>query len=141
MDFDEKNIIFDIVETSAEVLFHFKASNILKLERYLRPKTSGAHISPFSSKNLPKNKKYIIPDEELLYYKSIVEKLGKNRIIELTHMTRQFIQTLISKNKSWDNIKADMALKGLSGKNYIHSIGQWNEYIKYIGDNLEIDNV
>lgn len=29
-----------------------------------------------------------------------------------------------------------MVLKGLKGKNYIHSIGKWDEYIKYLSENL-----
>ena len=37
-------------------------------------------------------------------------------------------------------IKADMALKGLKGKEYIHSIGKWNDYIKYLEENLENEN-
>lgn len=111
-----------------------------QLEKYLNPKTFGADISPFSKKNLPKNKDYKIPNEELTPYQDIVKKLGQNRIIELTHMTRKFIQSMINKKRSWNDIKADMALKGLSGKNYIHAIGKWDEYITYINNNLEFDS-
>lgn len=135
-----KDIIFDELETSSEVIFRFKASSMDKLEKYLNPKTFGADISPFSKKNLPKNKDYKIPDEELSPYHDIVKKLGQNRIIELTHMTRKFIQSMINKKRSWNDIKADMALKGLSGKNYIHAIGKWDEYLTYINDNLELDS-
>ncbi len=71
------DIIFNIVETDSEVLFQFKATNMDALEKYLKPKTSGSNISPFSSKNLPKNKKYKIPDEELRTYKDIVQKISK----------------------------------------------------------------
>lgn len=127
-----KDTIFNINETDTEVLFQFKACNMEKLEKYLNPKTSGANISPFSSKNLPKNKGYKISDEELRLYRNIVEKLGQNRIIELTHMTNKYLKFLVSKNNKWEDIKADMALKGLSGKNYIHSIGKWDEYISYL---------
>ena len=35
-----------------------------------------------------------------------------------------------------ENIKADMKLKGLKGKEYIFSIGQWSNYIKYLKENL-----
>ena len=127
-----KDIIFNLAKTDSEMTFQFKASNMGKLEKYLNPKTSGANISPFSSKNLPKNKGYKISDEESRLYKNIVEKLGKNRIIELTHMTKNYLKSLISKKTKWEDIKADMALKGLTGKNYIHSIGKWNDYIKYL---------
>lgn len=127
-----EDIIFNIVETDSEILFQFKASNMNKLEKYLKPKTNGASISPFSSKNLPKNKEYKIPDEELQCYKNIVKKIGQNRILDISHRTNEYLKSLVSKKITWENIKADMALKGLFGKNYIHSIGKWNEYINYL---------
>lgn len=130
------DIIFNIVKTDSEILFWFKASNMDKLEKFLCPKTSGAHISPFSSKNLPKNKGYNIPDKELEPYIDIVRKLGQNRIIELTHTTNKFLKTLVTKKTGWEDIKSDMAIKGLSGKNYIHSVGKWNEYINYLGKEI-----
>ena len=132
-----KNIISDIKETDSEVLFHFKANDMDRLERHLKPKVSGANISPFSSKNLPKNKEYKIPEEEFGVYKEIVEKIGKNRIIELTHTTNSYLKSLAAKINTWDGIKADMALKGLSGKNYIHAIGRWEDYIIYLKNCLK----
>lgn len=126
------NIIFNIVETDSEVLFSFKAKYINELQRYLKPKTNGSNISPFSSKNLPKNKNYKIPDEELVLYKTIIEKIGKERALDISHRTSNYLKSLVTKKNTWEYIKADMALKGLSGKNYIHSIGKWNEYINYL---------
>ena len=102
------------------------------LEEYLKPKTSGSKISPFSSKNLPKNKEYKIPNEELLLYQDIIRKIGRNRILEISHRTNDYLKSLITKKNTWDDIKMDMSLKGLSGKNYIHSIGKWDEYINYL---------
>lgn len=134
----KNNLIFDIEETDSEVLFKFNARHMNELEQYLKPKTNGASISPFSSKNLPKNKSYKIPDEENVEYTQIVQKLGKKRIIELTHMTNNFLKSLATKKNSWENIKADMALKGLKGKEYIHSIGQWGNYIKFLKTNIQL---
>lgn len=37
-------------------------------------------------------------------------------------------------------MKEDMKLKMLKGKEYIHSIGKWDEYIKYIKTELEKEN-
>lgn len=118
-------------------MFQFRAKDIDKLEKYLKPKTNGAKISPFSSKNLPKTK-YKIPDEDLVVYKSIIDKLDKKRIIELTHTTQNFIKSLVTKKNTWEDIKADMALKGLKGKDYIHSIGKWKDYIKYLEKELKL---
>lgn len=126
------DIIFNIVETDSEILFNFKAKHMNDLEKYLKPKTNGSNISPFSSKNLPKNKNYKIPDKELVSYKIIVGKIGKERILDISHRTNNYLKSLVTKRYTWEDIKADMALKGLSGKNYIHSIGKWNEYMKYL---------
>lgn len=130
------DIIFDIQKTDGEVIFKYKAKDMGKLERYLKPKTSGSNISPFSSKNLPKNKGYKIPDEDLVIYITIIKKIGQNQIIKLTHMTNSYLKSLVTKNNTWEEIKADMALKGLSGKNYIHLIGKWNDYINYLKEEL-----
>ena len=132
-------IIFNIEETDEEVLFLFSTKDADKIIPLLKPKTSGANISPFSSKNLPKNKNYKIPDDEnLIAYKNIVAKIPPERILTLTHTTNNFIKSLVTKKNTWEDIKADMALKGLKGKEYIHSIGEWNNYIKYLQENLKI---
>lgn len=104
------------------------------LEKYLKPKTSGSNISPFSSKNLPKNKGYKIPDEDLTVYKSIIGNIGQKQIIALTHMINNYLKSLVTKRNTWEDIKADMARKGLSGRNYIHSIGKWDDCMKYLED-------
>lgn len=51
-------------------------------------------------------------------------------------MTNNFLKTLVTKKNRWEDIKADMALKGLKGKEYIHSIGKWSEYIAYLEKEL-----
>lgn len=127
-----QDIIHHKEENDSEILFQFKAKYMSDLEKYLRPKTGGSNISPFSSKNLPKNKAYKIPDEDLVAYKSIVGDIGQKQIITLTHMLNSYLKSLVTKRNTWEDIKADMALKGISGKNYIHSIGKWEEYINYL---------
>lgn len=102
----------------------------------LKPKTSGSNISPFSSKNLPLNKDFKIPDEDLNLYKEIVAKISQERILDLTHSTNSFIKSLATKKNPIENIKADMKLKRLKGKEYIYSVGEWTEYIKFLKENL-----
>lgn len=102
----------------------------------LKPKTSGSNISPFSSKNLPLNKDFKIPDEDLNLYKEIVAKISQERILDLTHSTNSFIKSLATKKNPIENIKTDMKLKGLKGKEYIYSIGEWDKYIKFLKENL-----
>lgn len=132
----DSSIIFNIEETDSEVLFKFKYVNADKIIPLLKPKTSGSNISPFSSKNLPKNKDFEIPDEYLNQYKEIVSKIPQERILAITHSTNNFIKSLATKKNPIENIKADMKLKGLKGKEYIYSIGQWDNYIKYLKERL-----
>lgn len=134
-ELNSNSIIWNVVETDSEVLFRFNAKHITDLEPYLKPKTNGADRSPFSTKNLPKTK-YIIPDEDLVSYKEIVSKLPQNQLITLVHTTNSFLKSLATKKNTWEDIKADMALKGLKGKEYIYSIGQWDKYIKYLKENI-----
>lgn len=129
--------MFDVEETDSEVLFKFNTKYADDIIPLLKPKTSGSSISPFSSRNLPKNKDYEIPDEDLVSYKNIVAKIPKERILTLTHTTNKFIKSLVTKKNTWEDIKADMALKGLKGKEYIHSIGKWNDYISYLEENID----
>lgn len=136
-----EDIIFDIKDTDSEVIFKFKANYMIDLEKYLKPKTSGANISPFSTRNLAKNKTYKIPDEELEQYKQIIAKIPKKHILSLTHTTNNYLKTLVSKKNTWEDIKADMVLKGLKGKEYIHSLDKWNDYIEYLNDNSKFEEV
>ena len=132
----DSNIIFNIEESDSEVLFCFKYVNSDKIIPLLKPKTSGANISPFSSRNLPKNKDYKIPDEDLIAYKNIVAKIPPERILTITHTTNNFLKSLATKRNPIENIKADMKLKGLKGKEYIHSIGRWEDYLSFLTKEL-----
>ena len=67
-----KDLIFDVEETDSEVLFKFKDKNMKEIMSVLHPKTSGARLSPFSSKNLPK-KKRVLTDAQISEYKEITD--------------------------------------------------------------------
>lgn len=132
----DPNIIFDIEESDSEVIFKFKYVNSDKIIPLLKPRTSGANISPFSSRNLPKCT-YIIPDKDLDMYKEIVSKIPPERILTLTHSTNKYIKSLATKRNPIENIKADMKKKCLKQKEYIHSIGKWDEYIKFLKEEMK----
>lgn len=119
------NVIFDIEETDSEVLFKFKNDNMEIIAKYLEPRTSGAKISPFSVKNLPKNK-YDIPAEDLKQYKDIASKSDK---LKLAQLTRAFISNTKYKGK---NIKDMQKQSGLKGKEFIHSLNLWDKYLEYL---------
>ena len=59
-------------------------------------------------------------------------KIPSERILTLTHSTNHYLKSLVTKKNTWDDIRADMKLKGLKGKEYIYSIGKWSEYIEYL---------
>ena len=131
-----KDIIFDIEETDSEILFKFNtkyADNIIPL---LKPKINGAGISPFSSKNLPKSD-FKIPEDELMQYKEIVSQISPEKLLLISRMTNSFLQSLVTKKNTWENIKTDMKLKCVKGKDYIYIIGKWNEYLQYLDDNIK----
>ena len=131
-----QDIVSDIEESDSEVLFRFNAKDIEKIIPLLKPRTNGSGISPFSSKNLPKTK-YIIPDEDFAMYKNIIKNIPQKEVLGISHMTNDFVKSISTKNNTYENIKNDMIAKGLKGKEYIHSIGKWNEYIGFLRDKLK----
>ena len=132
----DPSLIFDIEETDSEILFKFKYVNSDKIIPLLKPRTSGSQISPFSSKNLPKSN-FKIPDDKLTQYKQIVSKIPPEKLLTLSRMTHSYLQTLITKKNTWENIKSDMRLKCVKGKEYIYMIGKWEEYLKYLESEIK----
>lgn len=130
-------ICFDIRDNETELLFKFHSKHMEQLEELLKPKTGGASTSPFSNKNLPKGS-YTIPEEDLSTYKSIVSNVPKNQLILISHCTKDFLKSINKKKGEYEKLKADMTAKGIKGKEYIHSIGKWESYIKYLNKNLKI---
>lgn len=124
-------LIFDIEETSTEVLFKFKYKDSDQVIPLLKPKVSAAGRSPFSTKNLPKSD-YKIPDEEVVMYKNITANLPRERVLNIAHMTSNYLKSLCKKKGSYEKMKADMKLKTLKPREYIHSIGKWDDYLKYL---------
>ena len=132
----DKSLIFDIEETDSEILFKFKYINSDSIIPLLKPKISGANISPFSLKNLPRNKDFKIPDDKLTQYKQIVSKIPPEKLLTIGKITNSFLQTLVTKKNTWENIKSDMRLKCVKGKEYIYIIDKWDEYLKYLKDKI-----
>lgn len=128
---EKEGTIQNIRENDTEIEFSFKNNDIEFVAKFLKPCISGANISPFSVRNLPKTK-YTIPNEDLAAYKKIVAEKYSEQILALKHMTEMFFKSLASKNNPLDKIKADMKLKGLKGKEYIHRIGEFDEYLSYL---------
>lgn len=133
---DKANMIFDIEKTDSEVLLKFHSKHMQDLEKYFKPRTSGAGISPYSNKNLPRNKEYSIPENDLLQFKLITSKISRENLVQIGKLTKDYLKSIATKKNTYENIQSDMAIKGLRGKDYIHSIGKWNEYLLYLERNL-----
>ena len=127
----KSGILISIVENSEEVLFKFSAVNIDKIAIVMKARTSGASISPFSSKNLPKSD-YKIPEEDLLMYKQATASIPVENLTAYLNINNSFLEKISTKRFSEKDIKVDMKLKCMKFKEYIHFTGRWNEYLKYI---------
>ncbi len=130
---EENRTIFDIEETDEEILFKFKDKDIEKIIKYLQPQTSGASISPFSNRNL-KKAKYEIPLEHLQKYKDIISFVPKEDILYISHVTKAFISNIPKNYKEFKgkDIKAEQKKVCLKGKEFIHSVNLWEDYLKFL---------
>lgn len=129
--------IYDICELDSEVTFKIHKKNSDKIIPLLKPKTSGADISPFSSKNLPKIE-YLIPKDELREYEDIIAPLKEDgKLLVLSKLTQNYIK-LLSKKRLYRGVdmKTYMRKKMLKGKEFIHSEGHWNDYLKYLREEI-----
>lgn len=137
-ELQERNIdIRRVIETDSEVMFNFKAKDIDKIMEKLKPVTLGKNISPHSTKNLPKTN-YEIPKESIEEYKEIIGAIPKNDLILIKRITDEFlskiVQRFLRKTDKTVTVALDMRRKCMSRakKEYIHSLGLWNDYISYL---------
>lgn len=129
-------------ESDLEVEFHFKAKDIGIIAEKLEAKTSGANISPFSKRNLPKAKNVNIALEKIEEYKAIISKVQKEDLLIIHRITNTFLVEIL--NKRYKNIdktfdyRVDMKKQCMSRliKEYIDKMGMWDEYIKYLDDGI-----
>lgn len=112
-----------------EVLFTFNIKYLDIINEIVHIKTSGANISPFSVKNLPK-KEYEIPKSDLETYKTIIKHFNANQI--LTYGNNFFKDILQISNANF-LIKKER----LKRNQWIHKNGYWDEWIKYLRSQLE----
>lgn len=135
----ETKIIFDIEESDEELLWKFKNKYTELMAELLGASTYGAKRSPFSPKNLP-IAEYDIPDEDLKKYKDVINNLDQSLVIKISHVTKAFYTEYIpKKHKEYRKVDmtALMRLKKLKAKEFIHSIGFWDEYIAYLQKHLK----
>jgi len=140
---DEKKIEYtNYIETDAEVEFRFKAKDIEPVAKLMKAKTSGASISPFSSKNLPKSD-VEIPTDKIESYKVITSKVERGDLLIISRITTAFLVDILDKksketDKTFD-YKTDMKKNCMArqSKEYIYHKGFWDEYLKYLNEEIE----
>lgn len=104
----------------------------------MKVKTSGANISPFSTKNLPKAN-VEIPTEEIERYKAITAEVQKEDLLIIHRITSDFLSNILAKkykklgNKKFD-VMVDMRkmMMARMAKEYIYSKGMFEEYLNYL---------
>jgi hypothetical protein len=134
--------VFDCDDSDEEVIFKFDASDIETVTSFIKPKTSGAGISPFSSKNLPKAN-VDIPENEMAKYKSLISKLDNP--LAIRGFNTSFLDNVLAKKlrpkgkrKPFD-YKSDQKAMKLSRdiKGYIYTKGMFDDYLEYLGKEID----
>ena len=130
----------DFVE---DCMIYFDAKDIEKIATIVCPSTYGASIRPYSIRNLPKTP-YTIPEENLQKYKDIVKKSNMETMefaIAMRTINKEFSQAQDDKvtKKKKDYIHFSLAQKNskLKYKEYVHSMGLWEEYLEFLSKKLE----
>lgn len=131
-------------ESDEEVMFLFSSNDIKEVANLMKAKTSGASISPFSTKNLPKEK-VDIPEEELAKYKSATSKVGKSDMLVIKTINKSFENEILAKKlrppktRKMFDVRGDMKIMKLSRdfKGYVYKKGFWQEYIEFLEKNID----
>ncbi len=111
---------------STEIFFTFDAKHLDDLAPIVKLKTSGATISPFSVRNLPR-KPYTIPKRDMDKYK---KARGELTGLQISRLQDAFIRERCDKD-----FKSKMKKEMLKANQYIHKIGLWDDYCEWIKEN------
>ena len=125
------------MENDLEIEFKFHVHNFDFVAKYLKPSSYGADISPFSTKNLPKQN-YKIPEKDLAEYRKITGHILADNKLTISLVTKDFMSKILSKDSVYNTIsmKSHMRQTMLKGKEYIHKMGYWDKYLDYLRKNL-----
>ena len=113
----------DVDILSTEIFFTFDADNLDVLAPIIKLKTSGASISPFSTRNLPKAP-YTIPKADMDKYKKAKDGLSG---LEIARLNEQFI----AENFDSD-FKTNLRKEMLKPVQYFHKHGVWDKYCEFV---------
>lgn len=118
-----------LVLSGNDSFIYFYDKDINKIASIVKPKTSGAKIKWNDSRNLPKIE-YSIPEEDNKKLVNAIKKLSRTQKMQLIKSCNSEFLDKISTAKF--NAKIECKKSRLSPKEYIHSIGKWDSYIRFI---------
>lgn len=118
----ENGFIDNIDFLDNEVYFEFNAKHLDDLNKIIKLRTSGANISPLSSKNLPKPP-YEIPNKDMDKYKKAKEGIEP---LALGRLNIKFGEENV------DDYKNELKKSRLKAMQFFHKKGLWDEYCKWL---------
>lgn len=132
-ELSQNKIIYDYEVLDGEAYIYFRAKDIDFFADIFGARTSGCKIQPFSTKNLPKAK-YKIPDDDLIHYDNIMKNLTLEQKLSMNTINKDFNKIITNKKgKAFDILKEMRAMK-VKKKEFVHAIGLWEDYIKFLQD-------
>lgn len=129
-----KDINIELDLDGNDSYIYFNANDIKKIGTIIKPRTSGASIKWNSNKNLPKVG-YEIPEKDLTLLNNLIKDMDRTeKMLFMKNINNEFLESISTKKC---NQKEEMKNSRMKAKEYIHSIGKWSKYIKFISDKLE----
>lgn len=137
-ELDELQIPYsDYMENDSEIEFRFNVKYMDEVASLLKAQVSGAGISPYSKKNLPKSD-IEIPSDKIALYKAIIAPVPSSDLLLLSRWTTEFLSSeLIKKYRRTDknfDLKSDMRKMklGRQTKEYIFIKGEFENYLRFL---------
>ena len=127
-----KKLKVEFDDCGSDVQIFFDEADLDKVAKVVRARTAGAKIKPFSPKNLPRAQ-YKIPEEDLEQLSNLLSDLDRKVRLRIGRDSLKLFDTIIAKKKGKKfNVEEERDNSGLKPKEFIHSIGLWNEYCKFV---------
>ncbi|MBQ6632250.1 MAG: hypothetical protein IJH55_09185, partial [Romboutsia sp.] len=130
------DIDVQLVLSGNDGYIYFYDKDINKIASIVKPKTSGAKIKWSDNRNLPKIE-YIIPEEDNKKLSNAIKKLSRTQKMQLMKSCNSEFLDKISTAKF--DAKVECKKSRLSPKEYIHSLGIWDKYIRFIKKKIKED--
>ena len=119
-------IEIELDDGETDGMIYFYAKDIKKVATICKPKTSGKDIPPFSPKNLPKSD-YKIPSKDIQELYKITKDLDKLSTMHFfKSVNAAFLKSLGKK------VQTEKVASRLGTREFIHSMGLWEKYLKYV---------